>query len=121
MYRLSSSAYSGLFMKDLPGRVLEGWEECLLDEEEEEEEDEEEEEGLESSFRPSSSLSELNSSSCLCICCSSKRDILPLPLAAPAACPWPFCPNPRTRPGPWVLCPWPPLDQSMELRDFFEA
>lgn len=68
------------------GRVLEGWEECLL-EEEEEEEDEEEEEGLESPFRPSSSFRELKSSSCLCICCSSNKDIFPLALVAPEACP----------------------------------
>lgn len=99
------------------GWVLAGWDECLL--EEEEEEDDEEEEGLESSFRPSSSLSELNSSSCLC--CSSNKDIFPLLVVAPAVtCPCPFCPNPTTRPVPWVLCPWPPLDQSMELRDFLE-
>lgn len=95
---------------------MEGWEECLLREEEEEEEDEDEE-GLESPFKPSSSLSELNSSSCLC---SSVKDIFPLPLAAAVTWPCPFCPNPRTRPVPWALCPWPALDQSMELRDFFE-
>lgn len=68
-------------MQDSPGRgrVLEGWDECLLREDEEEEEEDEEEEGLESPFKPSSSLSELNSSSCLC---SSVKGIFPLPLAA---------------------------------------
>lgn len=100
---------------------MEGWGECLLEDEEEEEEDEEDEEGLESPFKPSSSFSELNSSLCRCICCSSNMDIFPLPLVVPpASCPCAFCPNPRARPAPWVLCPWPPLDQSMELRDFFE-
>lgn len=121
MWKLNNqtSSFTAFFFGDLPasGWVLAGWDECLL--EEEEEEDDEEEEGLESSFRPSSSLSELNSSSCLC--CSSNKDIFPLLVVAPAVtCPCPFCPNPTTRPVPWVLCPWPPLDQSMELRDFLE-
>lgn len=114
---------SVFLVRDLPGRgwALGGWEECLLEEEEEEEDDEEEEEGLESSFKPSSSFSELNSSSCRCICCSSNTDIFPLLLGAPAVtCPCPFCPSPRTRPVVWVFCPWPPLDQSTVLRDFLE-
>lgn len=85
--------------------------------EEEEEEDEDEEEGLESSFRPSSSFSEQNSSSCLC---SSDNDIFPLPLVAAVIWPGPFCSSPTTRPVPWALWPWPALDHSMELRDFFE-
>lgn len=99
------------------GRVLEGCDGCLLLEEDEEEEDEEEE-GLESPLRPSSSFSELNSSSCLCSCCSSNKEMFPLPLVAVVTWPCPFCANPRTRPAPWVLCPC--FDQSIELRDFFE-
>lgn len=107
---------------DLPKRgwALDGWDKCRR-EEEEEEEDEDEEEGLESTFRPSSSLSELNSSSCRCSCCSSNKFILALLPVAPAViCPWTFCPDPTTRPVAWPLAPWLPLDQSMELRDFFE-
>ena len=67
---------------------MEVWEECFLrEEEEEEDEDEDEDEGLESPLRPSSSLSELNSSSCLC---SSDKDIFPRPLVAAVTCPCPF-------------------------------
>lgn len=66
------------------GRALEEWEECLFreaedDDEDDEDEEEEEEDGLESPFRPSSSLRELNSSSCRC---SSDRETFPLAAGA---------------------------------------
>ena len=85
-------------------------------------------EGLESPFRPSSSFSELNSSSCRCSWAPSRRAVVVMaavvvdsdvPLLLPPATPDPGPPppplragSPRTRPLPGAPVPWGPLAQS---------